>query len=67
MRSPLSESELFDPDALVTAMAPLLGFGAIEDYRAGIVANLKLTVALAELVISFPLDDHEEPAEVFRA
>lgn len=48
-------------------MAPLLGFHAIEDYRASIVTNLKLTAAFAELIMSFPLDDHEEPAEVFRA
>jgi hypothetical protein len=63
----LSGTDPFDPEALIDAMAPLLGFEAIEDYRASIVTNLKLTVAFAELVMSFPLDDREEPAEIFRA
>jgi hypothetical protein len=63
----LSDTHPFDPEALINAMAPLLRFDAIEDYRASIVTNLKLTLSFAELVMSFPLDDHEEPAEVFRA
>jgi hypothetical protein len=30
-----------------------------------VLANLKATAAAAELVMSFPLDDHVEPAPVF--
>ncbi len=52
---------------MIDAMAPLLGLDVIDDYRAGVVANLRLTAAFAELVTSFPLGDREEPAEVFRA
>lgn len=63
----MSETKPFDTEALVDAMAPLLGFDAIDDYRGSIVTNLNLTLGFADLVMSFSLDDHEEPAEVFRA
>jgi hypothetical protein len=63
----MTEAKPFDPEALIDAAAPLLGLNVIDAYRAGVAANLRLTAALAEFVMSFPLDDHDEPAEVFRA
>lgn len=59
-------TEPVDLEALVDAMAPILGF-AIAGCRASVIANLELSLMFAELVVSFPLDDHEESAEVFRA
>jgi hypothetical protein len=60
-----SAEEGFDPDAIMDAMAPLLGLTVAPDYRPGIAANLAVTAALAALVMDFPLDDHAEPAAVF--
>ena len=55
----------FDPEAIIDAMAPLLGLMVAPAYRPGIVTNLGVTAALAALVLDFPLDDHAEPAAVF--
>lgn len=55
----------FDPDAVIDAMAPLLGLAIAQAYRPGIAANLAVTAKLAALVMSFPLDEREEPAAVF--
>jgi len=57
----------FDPNAVIDAMASLLGLVIEPDYRAGIVANLAVTVRFAAMIATFPLDDHEEPAAVFVA
>ncbi len=63
----MSEGKTFDPDAVIDAMAPLLGLDIAEEYRPGVIINLEVTAALADLVMAFPLGDHEEPAAVFRA
>lgn len=55
-----------DPEAVIDAMAPLLGLDIAPEYRPGIAANLRVTAGLAALVLEFPLDDHAEPAAVFR-
>jgi hypothetical protein len=57
----------FDPEAVIDAMAPLLGLTVEAEYRPGVVANLEVTAKHALLVMSFPLGDHEEPAAVFAA
>ena len=57
----------FDPEALIDAMAPLLGLDIPPDYRPGVVTNLQVTARFAALVLDDPLGDHAEPAPVFRA
>ena len=61
----MSDPTPFDPEAVIDAMAPLLGLAIEPAYRPGIVTNLNVTAALAALVLEFPLDDHAEPAAVF--
>jgi hypothetical protein len=56
----------FDPDAVADAMAPLLGLVIDPAYRPGVLANLKVMAAMADLVLSVPMDEREEPAPVFR-
>jgi hypothetical protein len=56
----------FDPEALVDAMAPLLGLILTEDSRAQTILQLRVAAQQAELLLSVPLDDREEPAPVFR-
>ncbi len=55
----------FDPDAVIDAMAPLLGFAIPSDHRAAVAANLRLAAAMAALVLDQPVGDHAEPAPVF--
>ena len=54
-----------DPEAVIDAMAPVLGLVVKPDYRPAVIANLKICFAFAALIDNFPLDDHEEPAPVF--
>ncbi len=56
----------FDPEAVIDAMAPLLGLEIAPEFRPGIVTNLEVTANFAKLVLEFPLGDHAEPAPVFR-
>jgi hypothetical protein len=56
----------FDPDALIDAIAPMLGLEIAPENRPDVVANLLVTAGLAKLVLDVPLDDHVEPAAVFR-
>lgn len=56
----------FDPEAVMDAMAPLLGLEIPAEYRAGIATNLKVTARFAALLLSEPIEDHAEPAAVFR-
>jgi hypothetical protein len=55
----------FDPDAVIDAMAPWLGRGVTPENRPAIRTHLLITAGMAERVLAFPLDDHEEPAPVF--
>ena len=57
----------FDPEAVVDALAPLLGLTVADAYRPGVVTNLAVTMKLAALIMDFPLSDHDEPAPVFTA
>ncbi len=59
-------AKTFDPEAVVTAMGPMLGLEIEAAYRPGIAANLEVTARFAQLVLDFPLPDQAEPAAVFR-
>ena len=58
-------TEKFDPEAHAEIMAKTLGLTVAAEWKPTVIANLKATAAAAELVLSFPLDDHIEPAPVF--
>jgi hypothetical protein len=55
----------FDAEAHAEHMAGLMGLNILPEWRATVVAHLVATAAAAERVMSFPLDDHVEPAPVF--
>jgi hypothetical protein len=56
----------FDPEALIDAMAPLVGIPVDPAFRPGVAANLALIATMAALVDGAPLDEREEPAAVYR-
>ncbi len=56
----------FDPEAVIDAMAPLLGLDVRAEDRAGVASNLAIAAAMAALVLEPPLGDHAEPAPVFQ-
>lgn len=55
----------FDPEAMMDAMAPLLGLTIEPAARAAVAANLEVTARFAAIVMAVPLDDEAEPAPVF--
>jgi hypothetical protein len=55
-----------DPDALIDAMAPLVGLTIAPAWREGVVTHLAAAVAAAALMAEWPQDDDAEPAPVFR-
>jgi Protein of unknown function (DUF4089) len=55
----------FDPEALVDAMAPLLGLTLTAESRAQAIVHLRIAAEHAEKLLSVSLDDEEEPAPVF--
>jgi len=57
--------EAFDPEALASAMAPLLGLAQPPESRAQTIVHLRIAAEHAEKLSSVPLDDQEEPAPVF--
>jgi hypothetical protein len=62
----MTDTPPFDPDALLDAMAPLVGIPVEPAFRPGVVANLTLIATMAALVDGMPLDEREEPAAVYR-
>ncbi len=52
--------------AMLDAMAPVLGLSIDADWRDGVVANLVTLAAMAKLVEGVPLDEHIDPAPVYR-
>lgn len=58
-------SEPFDPERHAIAMAEVMRLEIRSEWMPTVVANVKITAAAAELLLSFPLDDHVEPAPVF--
>jgi hypothetical protein len=57
----------FDPEAMVDAMAPLLGLTLTPESRAQTIVHLRIAAEQAEKLISVPLEDQQEPAPVFTA
>lgn len=55
----------FDPEAVMDAMAPLLGLTIEAGARAAVAANLEVTARFAAIVMAVPVDDEAEPAPVF--
>lgn len=56
----------FDPEAVIDAVAPMLGLTIDPAYRPGIVQNLRAAEAAMRCMALAPLDDMAEPAPVFR-
>ena len=56
-----------DLDAFAEAGARLLGLPIKDAWRAGVRANLRVSLTLGALVDSYPLPDEAEPAPVFVA
>ena len=59
--------EPFDTEEHVRHMAKVMEIAIAAEWMPTVVANMTATAAIAELVLSFPLDDHSEPAPVFEA
>ena len=57
----------FDAEKHVRAMAAAMEIEIAVEWMPTVVANMAATAAIAELVLSFPLEDHTEPAPVFEA
>jgi hypothetical protein len=55
----------FDPEAVVDAMAPLLGLTMTAESRAQTIVHLRIAAEQAQKLLSLSLDDQEEPAPVF--
>ncbi len=60
-------STSFDPEALIEAIAPLLGLTLTPESRAQTALHLKIAAEHARKLLSAPLDDADEPAPVFTA
>jgi Protein of unknown function (DUF4089) len=56
----------FDPEALVEAMAPLLGIALTPESRAQTILHLRIAAEQAELLLSAENGDEDEPAPVYR-
>jgi hypothetical protein len=59
------EQKTFDPDAIIDAVAPLLGLTIGETSRAPVKTHLEIAERMASLLFEKKLDDHEEPGPVF--
>ena len=60
-------AKVFDPEAVVDAMVPLLGLMLTPESRAQTLVHLRIAAEQAEKLLSVPLDDRQEPAPVFTA
>ncbi len=56
----------FHAEAVLDAMAPLVGIPVDPAFRPGVVANLTLIAKMAALVDGAAIDEREEPAAVYR-
>ncbi len=54
-----------DAEAHAEHMAKVMGLIIRPEWKAAVVQHLVTTAGAAELILSFPLDDHVEPAPVF--
>jgi hypothetical protein len=55
----------FDPDAMIAALAPLLGLVVGEASQRQVKAHLEIAARHAALLDEATLDDHEEPAPIY--
>ena len=60
-------AKTFEPEAVVDAMAPLLGLTLTPESRAQTIVHLRIAAEQAERLLSVPLDDLAESAPVFTA
>jgi len=60
-------SKPFDAEAHVRHMAKVMELTIAAEWEPTVIANMQTTATVAELVLSFPLDDHVEPATKFEA
>jgi hypothetical protein len=56
----------FDADAVIDAMAAMVGLVVEPEYRPGVTAHLNAARAIAADVLAFETDDEAEPAPVYR-
>ena len=56
---------VFDADAIIDAMAPLLGLAVSEASKEPVKIHLEIAARSAALLEEAVLDDHEEPAPVY--
>lgn len=63
----MSDKPEFDAQAVIDAMAPMIGIEIDPDFREGVAVYLRLSAELAELVLSFPIEGADLPAPVFEA
>ena len=54
-----------DRAAFLDAAIEMLGLAVAPEWRAEVLAHMKVTAEAARLVLDFPLDDELEPAPVF--
>ena len=59
------KEEIFDAQAVIDAMAPLLGLTIDEASRPQVKAHLEIAARMAALLLERRLDDREEPGPVF--
>lgn len=59
--------DVFDPEAVATAMAPMVGLRLTDDQRPGVVLNLGNTRRVAANLLSFQLPERIENAPVYRS
>ena len=57
----------FDPEALIDVMSPLLELPLTPESRAETIVHLRIAAEQAQLLLSAPIGDDEEPAPVFVA
>ena len=56
----------FNPEAVVDALAPLLGLTLTSELRAQTILHLQIAAQQAELLLTADIGDEDEPAPVFR-
>jgi Protein of unknown function (DUF4089) len=56
---------IFDADAFIDAMAPLLGLVVGDASHAAVKTHLEIAARYAALLEEAAISDHEEPAQVF--
>jgi hypothetical protein len=56
----------FNPEAVVDALAPLLGLTLTAESRAQTIIHLRIAAQQAELLLIAEIGDEDEPAPVFR-